>query len=439
MLWGTMAGIRVVVAEPDDQQRRAIASELQREGFDVLEFVSEEELPAIVASGASLAIVAISPGECDGLAIARTLRASGDTKVIFISSLADVNDRLAGFDLGAEDYLVKPLSLPELMARVRVIMRRSAVATHEQIVVGDVVIDLDAAVVRRGRHTVELTGTEFKLLTYLARNAGRAVPKAQLLSYVWASEVYDPNLVEVHMSALRRKIDAHGPRFIRTVRGIGYRLDTPVAMPEDEVLTSTRELVGVGAVRQAEYAELALGTHRLSGLIDDLLARDNASALLPPNDYATVDLAKVVDELLLTIPPTRSVTVNRLGLAIAPVLGDQARLGVLFGHLIDNAMQHSSPGGSVKVTIEVAIHDIVARVQDDGPGVPAADRERIFDRFVRLDTSAISLNDGLGLGLAISRAIANEHGGTLTCDDPESGQGALFTLRLPAAQISMPV
>jgi two-component system, OmpR family, response regulator len=428
-----MAGVRVLIAEPDEVLRRAIAADLRREGFDIGEFDSADDLAAMVAFQPTLAILAITPDVCDGLAIARTLGATGETKVVFLSSLADVSDRLAGFDLGAEDYLVKPVAVPELMARVRVILRRPAASEHEKIVVGDVVIDLEAAVVKRGRHIIELTGTEFKLLTYLARQAGRVVPKAQLLNYVWASDIYDPNLVEVHMSALRRKVDAHGPRFIRTVRGIGYRLDPPA------VEEASDSAAPVTAAMGPEFQELASGTHRLSDLVSDLLARDRALQSQPHSPFASVDLVKVIDRLLDSVPADRSVRINRLGLAIAPILGDQARLGVLLGNLVENAVRHSPMGGDVTITVEVAIHEILAKVQDQGPGVPMADRERIFDRFVRLDTAKLSDHEGLGLGLAISRAIATEHSGTLTCDDSPTGIGALFTLRLPAAQLSIPV
>jgi two-component system, OmpR family, response regulator len=306
-----MAGVRVLIAEPDEALRRAIAADLLREGFDIEEFDSADDLPAMVAFQPTLAILAVTPNVCDGLSIARTLGSSGETKVIFLSSLAEVNDRLAGFDLGAEDYVIKPVAVPELMARIRVILRRSAASPHEKITVGDVVIDPKAAVVKRGRHIIELTGTEFKLLTYLARHAGRVVAKSQLLNHVWASDIYDPNLVEVHMSALRRKLEAHGPRFIRTVRGVGYRLDPPlVEEPDDTVVAAP------GGPREREFHELASGTHRLSDLVHNLLERDRTNQLLPEHEFGTVDLAKIVDSLLATVPPDRSVKLNRLGLTI---------------------------------------------------------------------------------------------------------------------------
>jgi two-component system, OmpR family, response regulator len=427
-----MARVRVVIAEPDVTLRRAIAADLRREGFDIGEFDDAADLPAMVAFQPALAILAITPTVCDGLAIARTLGATGETRVVFLSSLADLSDRLAGFDLGAEDYLVKPIAVPELMARVRVILRRPASTDQERIVVGDVVIDLEAAIVKRGPHIIELTGTEFKLLTHLARHAGRVVPKAQLLKHVWATDLYDPNLVEVHMSALRRKVDAHGPRFIRTVRSVGYRLDPP---PVEDVSHSGASVPA--APLGGDFQELAAGTHRLSELVTDLLVRDRELQSQPTAEFAPVDLAKVIDDLLDTVPADRFVKLNRLGLAIAPVLGDQARLGVLLGNLVDNAVRHSPTGGEVTITVEVAVHEILAKVQDQGRGVPMADRDRILDRFVRLDTAKLSDNEGLGLGLAISRAIATEHSGTLTCDDSPTGVGALFTLRLPAAELSL--
>lgn len=154
-----MAGLRVLIAEPDEALRRSVAAALTREGFDVGEFASHADLALMVAFQPTLAILAVDPSECDGLAIARTLGATGETKVIFLSSSTKVSDRLAGFDLGAEDYLVKPIELSELMARVRVILRRAVVSAHEKITVGDVVIDLEAAVVKRGHHVIELTGT----------------------------------------------------------------------------------------------------------------------------------------------------------------------------------------------------------------------------------------------------------------------------------------
>lgn len=426
-----MAGVRVAVADPDELWRNTVGAELRREGYDVVEVANEHELAAIVSFAPTLALIDISPGECDGMAIARTLGSSdAKSKVIFLSASSDTKQRLAAFDLGAEDYLSKPISLHELMARIRVVLRRIPSTNHKTIVVGDITIDLEAARVTRGTHVVELTGTEFKLLIYLARHSGRVVSKRQLLTHVWESDIFDPNLVEVHMSALRRKMDANGPRFIRTVRGVGYRLDPPEVTEK-----ATTDTVSLTTPLDREFASLMSGSHRLSDLVFDLLARDRAAA--PSPEFAPVDLAKVVDRLLASVSATRSITLNRLGMAIAPVLGDQARLGVLLGNLVENAVRHSPHHGSVIVTIEVAALAIVATVSDGGPGIRSADRERIFDRFVTLDTSALGDHEGLGLGLAIGRAIATDHGGTLTCDEPPSGIGALFTLRLPAAQLNL--
>lgn len=131
-----------------------------------------------------------------------------------------VADRLQGLTLGADDYVIKPFMLAELVARVGAVLRRLG-RTLSTVQVGDTVIDAEAGLVLRGEQQIELTATEFKLLCYLAGQHGRVVSKTQILTSVWG---FDPNLVEVYVSALRRKLEASGPRLLHTVRGLGYVL-----------------------------------------------------------------------------------------------------------------------------------------------------------------------------------------------------------------------
>ena len=119
--------------------------------------------------------------------------------------------------------MVKPFAMAELIARVTAVLRRRG-RIPSVIEVGDLVLDPEAAVARRAGVTLDLTATEFRLLGFLAESRGRTVSKGQILTQVWGYDDYDPNLVEVHLSALRRKMEAHGPRLIHTVRGLGYRL-----------------------------------------------------------------------------------------------------------------------------------------------------------------------------------------------------------------------
>jgi two-component system, OmpR family, response regulator len=218
-------GGRILVVEDDDTLRRAIVAMLSREGFDVHEFSHGHELPAIIACAADVALLDVMLPGCDGFTIARHLHSAGTTKVLFLTARDGLDDRLAGFEIGADDYVVKPVALPELLARIRVILRRVSAGENERLEFDRLVIDLDAAAVTFAGEPIELTLTEFKLLAHFARHAGRVLSKLQLLTHVWGYDDYDPNLVEVHVSALRRKLEPVAPNCIATVRGVGYRFD----------------------------------------------------------------------------------------------------------------------------------------------------------------------------------------------------------------------
>jgi DNA-binding response OmpR family regulator len=147
-----------------------------------------------------------------------------DLPIIFLTARDAVEDRLGGFELGADDYLVKPFALEELLARVRAVLRRTG-RLGAAIEAADIVVDEEAGLAARAGSPLELTATELRLLAYLVRQRGLVLSKHQLLTQVWGYDAYDPNVVEVHISALRRKLEAHGPRILHTVRGLGYRLD----------------------------------------------------------------------------------------------------------------------------------------------------------------------------------------------------------------------
>lgn len=131
----------------------------------------------------------------------------------------------AGFRMGADDYILKPFDPEELSWRVRAVLRRSGHAVAQVQEFGDLVVDEDARLVTRAGAPIELTGTEFKVLGVLLRNRSRVVGKGQLVGQVWGYDT-DDHVLEVHMSSLRRKLEAHGPRIIQTIRGSGYVLRT---------------------------------------------------------------------------------------------------------------------------------------------------------------------------------------------------------------------
>ncbi len=217
-----MAEARVLVVEDAEAIRVAVEAGLRAAGFTVRGLAHgndlERELPGfrpdLVVRDVML------PGR-DGFALLQVVRRYGDAGVLMLTARDAVDDRLRGLHGGAADDLVKPFALAELVARVAAVLRRRGTvpSTGE---VGDLLRDTAAGVVQRGGRGLELTATELRLLDYLATQRGRVVSKEQILAAVWGYQDYDPNLVEVHVSALRRKLGE--PRLLHTVRGLGYVL-----------------------------------------------------------------------------------------------------------------------------------------------------------------------------------------------------------------------
>lgn len=216
---------RVLLIEDDPLLRDSMTAALTGEGFVVRSESDGLELSSVVTAfrpDAAVLDVAL-PGP-SGLALARRLTAVGPISVLFVTARDTVPDRLAGFDAGGDDYLVKPFALAELIARLRAVLRRSGRLVSATVQVGDVLVDEDAGQVLCAGHPVHVTATELRLLGYLARNRGRVLSKTQILTQVWGYDNDDPNLVEAFVSGLRRKLEVDGPRVIHTVRGIGYRM-----------------------------------------------------------------------------------------------------------------------------------------------------------------------------------------------------------------------
>ncbi|MDU0293381.1 response regulator transcription factor [Saccharothrix longispora] len=215
---------RVLVIEDAEAIGAAVGSALRDAGYLVRVRPDGRDLEAELARFRPDLVVldVMLPGR-DGFALLEVVRRTSGAGVVMLTARDGVGDRLRGLDRGADDYVVKPFVLAELVARVSAVLRRLG-RTPSTAQVGDLVVDADSAVVLRGGTPVELTATELRLLRYLAAQRGRVVGKTQILTAVWGYEDYDPNLVEVHVSALRRKLEEHGPRLLHTVRGLGYVL-----------------------------------------------------------------------------------------------------------------------------------------------------------------------------------------------------------------------
>jgi two-component system, OmpR family, response regulator len=217
---------RILLVEDDASLVDAVESALRGEGYHVHAQADGTRIRDAAANfRPDLAVLDVRlPRGPSGLSIARLLRDDEELPIIFLTAADSTEDRLAGFDAGADDYLVKPFVMAELLARVRALLRRSGRLTSDTWQVGDIIVDEATRRVHRNGGSIDLTRTEFDLLVALGRHPDRVLSKTQLLASVWGFESYDLNVVEVHISALRRKLEEHGPRLIHTVRGAGYRL-----------------------------------------------------------------------------------------------------------------------------------------------------------------------------------------------------------------------
>jgi two-component system, OmpR family, response regulator len=215
---------RVVIVEDEPHIRDAVERALRRDRIAITAFADDPGVDAILAAGPDLAVLDVLLPRGDGFRLARELKAVRDLPIVFLTARDTVTDRLAGFGLGADDYVVKPFVMEELLARVRAVLRRTG-RIEGAIAAGELVVDEPAGRASRAGAPLDLTPTELRLLAFLVRHRGLILSKHQLLTQVWGYDGYDPNVVEIHISALRRKLEAHGPRILTTVRGLGYRLD----------------------------------------------------------------------------------------------------------------------------------------------------------------------------------------------------------------------
>ena len=217
---------RVLVVEDDGSVRRAVERALSFEGYDVVTARDGAEALAIVLNDRIEAIVLdVMMPIVDGLEACRRIRARGDTTpILMLTARTDVTDRVAGLDAGADDYLVKPFALEELLARLRALLRRSSGAVAEVMKVGDLVMDTGSRVVRRGENVLDLTKTEFDLLELLMSNPGIVIDRDTIYDRIWGYDfATSSNSLDVYIGYLRRKIEANdAPRLIQTVRGVGY-------------------------------------------------------------------------------------------------------------------------------------------------------------------------------------------------------------------------
>jgi DNA-binding response OmpR family regulator len=219
----------VLVVDDDATTRDVIVRYLEREGFEALEAEDGGRARAVIERDEpNLVILDLMLPGIDGLSVIRWIRSTGWTPVIMLTALGEETDRIVGLELGADDYVTKPFSPRELVARVKTVLRRSGPSAPavERLVMGGLVLDAAAREVRKGDVEIRLTAREFDLLWFLASHPRRVFSRDQIMSRVWGyDEGLDTGTVTVHVRRLREKIedDPSEPRHLETVWGVGYR------------------------------------------------------------------------------------------------------------------------------------------------------------------------------------------------------------------------
>lgn len=232
------SGARLLVVDDEPNIRELLSASLRFAGFTVESAATgAEAVAAARARRPDLVVLDLMLPDMDGFSVVRKLHADGSRPpILFLTARDGVDDKITGLRIGGDDYVTKPFSLEELIARIQAVLRRTSgenaepAAPTERLAVADLVLDVDGHEVTRAGAEVPLSPTEFKLLHYLMVNTGRVVSKSQILEHVWHYDFGgDASIVESYISYLRRKVDNAEPKLIHTVRGVGYVLRRPPA------------------------------------------------------------------------------------------------------------------------------------------------------------------------------------------------------------------
>jgi two-component system, OmpR family, response regulator len=223
---------RVLVVDDEEAITDLVSTTLRYEGFEVdVRNDGRSALDAVGQFRPQLLVLDVMLPDLDGFELARRLQAEGrKVPILFLTARDNTDDKVRGLTLGGDDYVTKPFSLEELVARVRAVLRRADPAAADSSVLrfADLEMDDDSHEVFRNGTAIELTATEYKLLRFLLANPRRVLSKTQILDHVWEYDFGgDGNVVETYVSYLRKKLDPLGPRLIQTVRGVGYTMRLP--------------------------------------------------------------------------------------------------------------------------------------------------------------------------------------------------------------------
>jgi two-component system OmpR family response regulator len=224
----TTTGPRVLVVDDEENINFLVSAALRHSGFDVATAADGREALSTVRSFApDLVVLDVMLPDLDGFEVCRRMRNDGvDVPVLFLTARDATEDKVRGLSIGGDDYVTKPFSLEEVLARIQAILRRDGrTESSARLSLADLEMDDDAHTVRRTGEPIELSPTEYKLLRFLLLNTGRVMTRGQILDHVWEYDFGgNATVVETYISYLRKKIDHVEPTLIQTVRGVGYSL-----------------------------------------------------------------------------------------------------------------------------------------------------------------------------------------------------------------------
>jgi two-component system OmpR family response regulator len=222
------APTRVLVVDDEENIAYLLRAALRHAGYEVeVAKTARQALDAVAAGVPDVIVLDVMLPDANGFDLCRRLRRGGlRVPVLFLTARDDVADKIRGLTLGGDDYVTKPFSIDEVLARIHVVLRRNGAANGSSMLVfGDLEMDDEARTVRRAGTHIDLSPTEYKLLRFLLANSGRVLSRAEILDHVWQYDFGgNANVVETYVSYLRKKIDRRGAPLIHTVRGVGYAM-----------------------------------------------------------------------------------------------------------------------------------------------------------------------------------------------------------------------
>lgn len=218
--------MKILVVEDEEDLNRVIVKRLKREGYSVdSSYDGEEALSYIEASDYDVIILDAMMPLMDGFELVRTIRGKGiNIPVLFLTAKDEIQDKVKGLDLGADDYMVKPFAFEELIARIRVLIRQKYGRSSNILKIDDLTVNTDSMEVKRGNRTIDMTAKEYSILEYMMQNEGHILTREQIENHVWDYDYEgSSNMIDVYMKKIRSKVELENEKkLIKTVRGLGY-------------------------------------------------------------------------------------------------------------------------------------------------------------------------------------------------------------------------